>query len=136
MSLATADAAAPAFDWKRWPETEAVIDQWIERALEGNAFAANLAARMRDDTNTRFADWVDHLIVANTSGLPRRLHALGYVLQGHASALGGRGAQHQGRAGGRVDLAAVMRLEDLDVERVRAELAGGLLDEAHHQVEA
>ena len=31
MSLATADRAAPAFDWKRWPETEALVDR-VDRA--------------------------------------------------------------------------------------------------------
>src|SRR5262249_28528955 len=44
MSLAT---AVPSFDWKRWPETEQLVNGWIASALEGNDFAANLAKRMR-----------------------------------------------------------------------------------------
>ena len=36
-----AESAAPAvFDWKRWPETDAFVDELIATALDGNAFAA------------------------------------------------------------------------------------------------
>jgi hypothetical protein len=87
MSLATA-APSPSFDWKRWPETEAIVNEWIAAALEGNAFAANLAARMRDETNTRFVDWVDHLVVSDRPGLLRRLSALGYARQAEPYAVG------------------------------------------------
>src|SRR5947209_570301 len=88
MSFATDDTAAPAFEWKRWPETEALVEGWVAAALEGNAFAAELAARMRDETNTRFVDWVDHLIVANQPGLLRRLQGLGYALEAEPYAVG------------------------------------------------
>jgi hypothetical protein len=77
MNLAS-DSAAPSFDWKRWPETEAAVDRWIIAALEENPFAAALAARMRDETNTRFVDWVDHLVIADRPGLARRLTMLGF----------------------------------------------------------
>ena len=49
-----AERAAPVvFDWKRWPDTDAFVDELIESALEGNAFAAEPggpdAARDRDE---------------------------------------------------------------------------------------
>ena len=77
MSSAIAHSAS-VFDWQRWPETEALIDQWIESALAGNAFAVTLAGRMRVETGTRFQDWVDHLVVTDQPGLGRRLHGLGF----------------------------------------------------------
>src|SRR4051794_31793746 len=96
MSLATADAAAPSFDWRRWPETEALVEEWISAALEGNAFAADLAGRMRHETNTRFGDWVDHLVVTNRSGLPRQLHTLGYAPMAEPYAVGTPAYAHPG----------------------------------------
>src|SRR5258708_582565 len=87
MQQATADTAR-SFDWKRWPETEALVEEWIAAALAENAFAARLAGRMRDETNTRFVDWVDHLVVAGRPGLSRRLTALGYALQPEPYAVG------------------------------------------------
>jgi hypothetical protein len=71
----------PAFNWQRWPETEAFVDGLIARALEGNAFAAGLADRMATETSTRFKDWVDHLVVAERPGLDRTLHGLGFTRQ-------------------------------------------------------
>jgi hypothetical protein len=88
MSSATADNAAPAFNWKRWPETESMVEEWVASALEGNSFAANLAVRMRDETSTRFGDWVDSLIVADQPGLSRRLGTLGYATQAEPYAVG------------------------------------------------
>jgi hypothetical protein len=88
MTIATSESTPHAFAWKRWPETEALIDEWISAALQGNGFAAHLAERMRDETNTRFVDWVDHLVVTSEPGLPRRLHALGYAVQAEPYAVG------------------------------------------------
>ena len=72
---------APTFDWKRYPETEAFINDKIATALEGNAFAARLAERMARESSTRFGDWVDHLVIGETPGLGRTLRDLGYVRQ-------------------------------------------------------
>ena len=64
-----AESAAPvAFEWKRWPQTEALVDELIKSALDGNSFAADLAERMSRETGTRFKDWVDHLVVADANG--------------------------------------------------------------------
>ena len=74
MSQATASAPPPAFDWKRWPETEAFIDEILASALAGNAFLANLAERMRVETSTRLVDWVDHLLITDRDGLDGHEH--------------------------------------------------------------
>jgi hypothetical protein len=77
-----AETAAPtSFDWKRWPETEALVDGLIAAAVEGNTFAGELAARLPAETGTRLALWVDHLVVADGSVSARRLESLGYQWQ-------------------------------------------------------
>ena len=92
------------------PRPRRCVDDWIDAALAGNAFAANLAERMRDETNTRFADWVDHLVVADQPGLAatasgarlrpagRRLTPSGTPVYAHA---GGMFPQDRGRSGRR-----------------------------------
>lgn len=96
----TATTAEPRtdrpFDWKLWPETEAQVDGWVASALAGNAFAARLAERMRDETNTRFADWVDHLVVSDRPGLADRLGSLGYTRQPQGYAVGVPAFAHEG----------------------------------------
>jgi hypothetical protein len=81
-------AARPAFEWKRWPETEAFVDSLIARAIDGNSFAARLAERMHVETGTRFKDWVDHLVVPTHAQLPARLAELGYERQRAVDAVG------------------------------------------------
>ena len=66
------------FDWKRFPEAEAFVDDRIASALAGNAFAADLARRMEAETSTRFVDWVDHLVLSDRPGLESRLEGLGF----------------------------------------------------------
>ena len=67
------------FDWKLWPETQVQIDKWVTCALDGNAFAALLSNRMFSETSTRFADWVDHIVVTQRKRLPAELVRLGYA---------------------------------------------------------
>ena len=69
MSLIAETAAPAAFDWKRWPETEAFLDEAVATALEGNAFAAELADRMQRETGTWFKVWVDHLAIQGDTQL-------------------------------------------------------------------
>ncbi|MFO0953572.1 MAG: hypothetical protein U0835_20950 [Isosphaeraceae bacterium] len=85
MTTAAPDAngsphAAP-FAWQRWPRTESLVDRLVETAFGGNPFARRLAERMDAETNTRFADWVDHLVLSADSELPSELSACGYVRQ-------------------------------------------------------
>src|SRR5262249_3861195 len=81
MATVTEAVAPPAFDWKRWPDTEAVVDGLIAAALEGNAFARRLAERMPGETGTRFSGGGDHLGLNEFPGLARQLDGLGYERQ-------------------------------------------------------
>ena len=65
------------FEWKRWPETDAFIDELVDLALEGNAFAAALA----EPDAWRDGDAVQGLGRSpggpRRAGAARRLEALG-----------------------------------------------------------
>jgi hypothetical protein len=96
MSVATNGTAAPTFDWKRWPEAEAFVDAKIALALVGNSFASTLAGRMAGETSTRFADWVDHLVIGEVPGLAKTLRSLGFVRQPTDYAMGSPAFAHNG----------------------------------------
>src|SRR5262245_55112357 len=70
--------ARRTFEWQRYPQAENAVGGWIEAALGCNEFAARLAQRMRDETATRFVDWVDHLVLTDRDGLVPCLEQLGY----------------------------------------------------------
>ncbi len=74
----TAQKATSAFDWKRYPEAEAFVDRLVASALNGNGLAAELAGRMKNETGTRFVDWVDHLVLSDRPGLVAELETMGY----------------------------------------------------------
>ena len=80
--------APTRFDWQLWPKTEARVDSWIASALAGNSFATKLAERMNTETNTRFVNWVDHIVVKERQGLDAELRTLGYARQSTPYAVG------------------------------------------------
>jgi hypothetical protein len=98
VTIATAQPPppAPAFDWKRYPKTEAFIANQVARALAGNSFVAELAERMKRETSTRFGDWVDHLVLSGQASLEHELRELGYSREGGHGALGADVFAHQG----------------------------------------
>ncbi|MBX6313009.1 MAG: hypothetical protein IRY99_08860 [Isosphaeraceae bacterium] len=106
MTTATAEHPAPAFDWKRYPDTERFLDEPIALALEGNAFAAELARRMKVETSTRFVDWVDHLVLTDRPDLARTLIDLGYRREAMTYAVGVPVYGHEGGIFPRIALMA------------------------------
>ncbi|MEM3791554.1 MAG: hypothetical protein QXL16_02400 [Candidatus Micrarchaeaceae archaeon] len=48
------------FDWELYPNVAEFLQKIVEEFLKNNAFARELAKRMRDETSTRFIDWVDY----------------------------------------------------------------------------
>lgn len=90
------EAGESAFDWKRWPETEAFVGGLVESALGRHPFAADLAGRMERETGTRFNAWIDHLVLADRSGLARGLTDLGYGRSGQSYGVKGSVLVHRG----------------------------------------
>ena len=68
-----ATAAEPSFDWKRYPEAEALVAGWLAIARDGSPFLHDLARRMKSEVSTRLVDWVDHLVVTDRPGLNVRV---------------------------------------------------------------
>jgi hypothetical protein len=88
MSTAVAAPDSTRFEWQRWPKTEAFLDRLIDRGLEGNGFAADLAGRMIRETDTPFKVWVDHLVVSDSGEMAATMTALGYQRQPMGFAVG------------------------------------------------
>ena len=88
MSVATAPDSPAAFEWRRWPETESVVNELVEQALAGNAFAARLAERMTPETGTIIQNWLDHLVVGAPPSFGSRLVGLGFERQAATYAVG------------------------------------------------
>ena len=78
MSIVAPTLAPKTFNWQRWPKTEAFVADLVAQGLEANPFAANLSNRMRNESSTRFTDWLDHLVLSDHPGLTRKLAELGY----------------------------------------------------------
>jgi hypothetical protein len=88
MSVATAPEASAAFEWRRWPETESLINELVQQALEGNDFARRLAERMPPETGTIIQNWLDHLVVSAPPSFGTQLVGLGYERQAATYAVG------------------------------------------------
>ncbi len=96
MSVAVAPPESIPSEWKRWPVTEEFIDRLIERGLERNMFAANLADRMIRETGTRFKVWVDHLVISGSKELAGTMAGMGYRREPAAYAVGAPVYSHPG----------------------------------------
>ena len=88
MSLAAAPEPPAAFEWRRWPETESLVNELVALGLAGNAFADRLAGRMVPETGTIIQNWLDHLVVSAPPSFGSRLVGLGYERQAATFAVG------------------------------------------------
>jgi hypothetical protein len=66
------------FQWEPQPAAARLVAALVEDFLQQNEFAANLAIRMRDETGTRFVDWVDHISVGHSDTAAKSLAELGF----------------------------------------------------------
>lgn len=57
------------YNWQPQPEAQRILDDLLAEFLNRNAWAKNLARRMKDDSGTRFKDWVDHYSIAASDPL-------------------------------------------------------------------
>src|SRR5262249_52378266 len=87
---------SPRFEWQRWPETDAFLDEAVALACSGNAFAAALAKRMPGETGTQFKVWIDHLVLTGDGRLAQRLAALGYSPEASTYSVGVPLFRHSG----------------------------------------
>ena len=76
----TVQAANPLeeFQWAPQPEAERLVRSLIDDFLGRNAFARELARRMKEESGTRFYDWVEAIILPETAEITQRMQAVGY----------------------------------------------------------
>jgi hypothetical protein len=96
-ALPPAAAAERAhFDWPLAEPAEKRLRQYVSDFLEQNAFARNLARRLREETATDFFEWVDHLVLPPEH--EQELLAAGFQRDARAQTLGGERVYEYRRA--------------------------------------
>lgn len=78
----TTDPTTPApleFRWEPQPEAQRLVDELLTRFLAQCPGAARFAERMRDETGTRFKDWVDFMETPGGDEIRARLEAVGFT---------------------------------------------------------
>jgi hypothetical protein len=81
MNMSTvADNALQAFQWSPQPKAEKLVRDLVEGFLAKNAFAKELARRMKDETGTRFYDWVEVIVLAKSDTTAAKIREVGYEL--------------------------------------------------------
>ena len=73
-----------AFQWQRQPKAEQFVRGIVDDFLARVPTAAELARRMKEETGTRFVDWVDHLLLPDTQDIRRQLEETGYAIDRQA----------------------------------------------------
>ena len=69
------------FHWTPQPKAAKYVASLIESFLEQCPAAATLADRMRDETGTRFYDWVGHIALSRRDPRLGKLHEVGYTVE-------------------------------------------------------
>ena len=70
-----------AFHWTPQPQAEGMVRELLGQFLARHSMAATLSQRMRDESGTRFVDWLDHLALPIPAELAQRLQTAGFVLR-------------------------------------------------------
>jgi hypothetical protein len=71
--------ALEQFHWTPQPAAEELVRDILEEYLAGNKAAAKLRDRMRDETGTRFLDWIDEISIGRGQIDLARLEAAGFT---------------------------------------------------------
>ena len=66
------------FQWERQPEAEQLVRSLVADFLARNTFAAELSRRMKEQSGTRFYDWVEAIFLPASPAIEQKLHAVGY----------------------------------------------------------
>jgi hypothetical protein len=70
-----------AFQWVCQPKAEKFVLDFVEYATQSNQAIADLQSDLLHHTSTRLFDWLDHIVVADTSQNKQNLLDSGYVVQ-------------------------------------------------------
>jgi hypothetical protein len=70
-----------AFAWVPHPEAQIAVEGILNRFFARNPAAAALAERMKNETGTRFFDWVDHIVLLPDENRVSDLLRVGYEIR-------------------------------------------------------
>lgn len=73
-----APSALQDFKWEPQPAAQSLINELVSSFLGRCPDAAGLAARMKSDTGTRFADWIDTIVTPESASMRARLLEVGF----------------------------------------------------------
>src|SRR5437016_2817671 len=73
------DDSLQSFQWSPQPQTAKFVKRIVDAFLAACPFAAKLADRMRDETGTRFGDWVSEIRLNRRDPRVADLNAAGYT---------------------------------------------------------
>lgn len=66
------------FHWEPQPVAQKIVDRILADFLKHSHGAAKLAKRMKDESGTRFKDWVDHVRMPASAGFKAQLKEVGF----------------------------------------------------------
>jgi len=66
------------FNWQPQPATQRLVDSFSDELLRTCPPASTLARRMKDETGTRFKDWIDHIRLPGTPETRARAIEVGF----------------------------------------------------------
>lgn len=69
-----------SFQWSPQPKAEKLVRELVSDFLSQNSFAQHLAQRMKDDTGTRFYDWVEAIVLPASPATAQRIREVGYEI--------------------------------------------------------
>jgi hypothetical protein len=68
-----------AFQWTPQPAAEQLLLELLDGFLARASGARHLAARMKDESGTRFQDWIETIVVPDSESIRKKLRDVGYV---------------------------------------------------------
>ena len=71
------------FDWQRCPNVARLVTKRVDEIVSEIRFASCLQQRMKNETGTRFFDWVDHLCLPFEDPFSESIEELGYARTEH-----------------------------------------------------
>lgn len=69
------------FQWERQPKAEQLILDVVAKASQANSLIAQLANDLLQQTSTRLFDWLDYVVVQNSTAMLQHLEEAGFVPQ-------------------------------------------------------
>jgi hypothetical protein len=70
------------FQWHPQPQAEQLVRSLVSDFLSKNTFASELSRRMKDESGSRFYDWVEAIFVPASQSFEQKLRGVGYESRG------------------------------------------------------